>query len=230
MVPGLPATASLPRVEDPYRPVWAKALGLFLTWGLGALIAAIALLDGDGPWALTMLAVGTVAILLGVAFLKAIVVRRRVRPLRPAPDGTVAFRSPVAIYGSLLAAALLIVLSSPLAVWAVLTDSDDMTRPGRLLALPFLGIYFIPDLVRLLLGRLHRWQLILGPEAVTYRGHRTDVTVPWSETRGVLMQTAKPFHLVIKTRGTKQPDIGIRFDVFDVPAQQFLDEIGPRIP
>ena len=55
------------------------------------------------------------------------------------------------------------------------TDFDEIEAPGATLLTVVGALGMLPDLVRLLTGRLHRWRLEIGPETVRYRGYRTDV-------------------------------------------------------
>lgn len=111
-------------------------------------------------------------------------------------------------------------------LWAyvMVTDFSAIESPGFTLVTIAASVGLLPDLARLLTGRLHRWRLELGPDALTYRGYRTDLTVPWSKVGRATVQTKAPVGVLINVRGTsKDPVVPIL--AFSVPAEQLIEEI-----
>ena len=73
-------------------------------------------------------------------------------------------------------------------------------------------------------SRPERVGLEIGPDALTYRGYRTDVTWPWSQVHGARIQARGPAGVLIDVRGAgKDPVVPIT--AFAVPAEQLLEEI-----
>ncbi len=105
-----------------------------------------------------------------------------------------------------------------------MTDFDSLESPGFALITVVGALASLPDLVRLLTGRLHRWRLELGPESVTYRGYRTDATWPWSKVHGARIQARGPAGVLIDVKGAGQDPV-VPITAFAVPAEQLVDEI-----
>ena len=121
-----------------------------------------------------------------------------------------------------------------------LGGEDDLAPPGReelldaqlrlatagfsvVVVLGSIGL--LPDFARLLTGRLHRWTLILGPDELTYRGYRTNVSYLWKEISGAKIQQRGPAGVRIDLRGAQRKDPVVPITAFTVPAEQFIDEI-----
>lgn len=203
----------------------AGALGL-----LGAMVAGflVVLLVSTGFDRV----IAGLLLLMSSSFLASVLatlaVRRRRRPLPTSADGTVVISSPaVAAAGLLVAWLAALVLA---AVWAVIAvvDFDRIEAPGFTIVLWVGALATLPDLVRLLTGRLHRWRVLIGPDGVTYRGYRTDETVPWAGLKRVTVSERKPAGVVLDRRGGG-PDPVIPAAAFTVPAEQIAEEIRNRL-
>ncbi len=163
-------------------PRWfsAAAIGVLTLFTLGML--ALALTDGGvmrwSAWGL--FAAGGLMLCSTVS---ALLVPQRGKPVRGA-DGTTTFLSPVLTVWPLIGAwaALLCVA----AVWSyvAVTDFSELESPGSTLVTIVGAVGSLADLGRLLTGRLHRWRVVIGPESITYRGYRTDLTWPLARVHG----------------------------------------------
>lgn len=185
-------------------------LGLALTtegvmgWSAGALALAFGLLLASAASALAS--------------------RRRRREPQVAADGTRTFRAPALTVASLVGAWWALLLVAALWAYVAAADLDTLESPGFALVTIVGALASLPDLVRLLTGRLHRWTLELGPESLTYRGYRTNITVPWSDVRGAAIQRRRPAGVRIDLRG-HAPDPVVPITAFDVPAEQLVEEV-----
>ena len=61
---------------------------------------------------------------------------------------------------------------------------------------------------------------------LTYRGYRTDVTVPWKDVRGAEIQERGPAGVRIDLRGARRKDPVVPITAFTVPAEQLVEEIA----
>jgi hypothetical protein len=111
-------------------------------------------------------------------------------------------------------------------LWVVigLIDVDDIESPGFALVTVLGALASLPDLARLLTGRLHRWRLELGPESISYRGYRTAETWPWSKVHGARIQTRGPAGVAIDVKGAGEDPV-VPITAFAVPAEQLVEEI-----
>lgn len=206
-------------------PRWYAAVTVIF---LGILTLAFgltgALVDGS-VMSRSVLGLALVCGLLLVAACSAFVRRRRPREPSVTPEGARVFVAPGATVWPLVGA--VVVLYAVVAMWVVVavTDFSELESPGFSLVAIVGALAGLPDLVRLLTGRLHRWRLELGPEALVYRGYRTDLTVPWAKVGRATIQAKSPAGVLVNVRGeSKDPVIPIA--AFDVPAEQLVEEIG----
>lgn len=203
----------------------AGVLGLLGAMVLGSLVVLLVTSGLDRVIAGLLLLMSS-ALLASV--LATLAVRRRPRPLPTSADGTVVISSPaVAAAGVLVAWLSALVLAL---VWAVLAvvDFDRIESPGFTMVMWLGAAATLPDLVRLLAGRLHRWRVVIGPDGVTYRGYRTDETVPWAALKRVTVSQRKPAGVVLDRKGGG-PDPVIPAAAFTVPAEQIAEEIQSRL-
>lgn len=171
-------------VTTPVRlvPRWFSALVIVVLalFALGMLV--LALVD-DGVMRWSACGLSAAASLVLCSAVSALVVPRSGSPIHGA-DGTVTFLSPALTVWPLVGAwaALLCVA----AVWSyvAVTDFGELEAPGFALATIAGAVGSLPDLARLVTGRLHRWRLVIGPDSLTYRGYRTDQTWPLSKIHG----------------------------------------------
>lgn len=197
---------------------------------LGAMVAGflvVLAVAGGFDRVITALLVLMSASLLA-SVLTTLAVRRRARPLPMSADGTVVISSPaVAAAGLLVAWLSALVLA---AVWAGLAvvDFDRVEAPGFTIVMWVGALATLPDLVRLLTGRLHRWRVIIGPDGVTYRGYRTDETVPWASLKQARVSEGRRPGVVLDVKGNR-PDPVIPAAAFTVPAEQIAEEIRSRM-
>ncbi len=212
-------------VSSPTRliPVWyvVTAVGMLavLTLVFAGLAATTDGIQGLAAWGLVV-ATG----LLLVAALSSLARPRRPREPSVGTDGSRVFLAPAATVWSLVGAwlALLIVAAS----WVVIgaTDLDDIESPGLALVAVIGALASLPDLSRLLTGRLHRWRLELGPESISYRGYRAAETWPWSSVRGARIHARRPAGVAIELKGAGEDPV-VPITAFSVPAEQLIEEI-----
>lgn len=166
--------------------------------------------------------------LLLLAAVVALATPRRRRTLRPAPDGTLVIDSPAVIAWSLVGAWVGLLVVAALWVVVAATDLGSIESPGFTLVMVLGAVGSLPDLVRLLTGRLHRWRLVLGPDELSYRGYRTEVTLPWSRVHGARVQRRGPAGVLIDRLGTG-PDPVVPITAFTLPPEQIVEEIQRRV-
>lgn len=201
-----------------FIPVTVTFLGvLTLAFGVSALVVD----DGIMSWSIGGLALmcGLLLVATCSAFLRP---RRRREPVLGA-DGTRVFVSPGATVWPIVGACLAGYAVIGVWVFLALTDFSTLESPGFSIVAILGAIAGLPDLARLLTGRLHRWRLELGPESLTYRGYRTELTVPWSKVGRASIQS-KPAGVLINVRGTSKDPV-VPIAAFAVPAEQLVEEI-----
>ncbi len=174
---------------------------------------------GWSAWGLTA-ATG----LMLVAAVSSLARPRRPRPPTIAPDGTRVFLAPATTVWSLIGAWFALLVVAALWIVVAVTDFDSLESPAFALITVVGALASLPDLFRLLTGRLHRWRLELGPESVTYRGYRTDATWPWSKVHGARIQARGPSGVLLDVKGAGQDPV-VPITAFAVPAEQLVDEI-----
>lgn len=170
-------------------------------------------------------------------------------PRRPSPPqsqagGATTWSAPALLVGAVLVGWLAVVVLVVLLVMTVVTGGvAALERPGAALVLAAVAVATLPDVVRLALGRLHRWRFALGPAGVSYRGYRTRVEVPWSRVRGAHLQASRlvrwgavparmrpeeaghrGYGLVIEVAG-KGPDVLVPQFFLRVRVEQLLAEV-----
>lgn len=117
---------------------------------------------------------------------------RRDREPARAADGSVTFAAPALQVGCLLLGWATVWVLAALVVARVATGGlDAVESPGAALVLVVATVASLPDVVRLLGGRLHRWRLTVGPDGIDYRGYRTAVTLPWGKVRDAHLQASR---------------------------------------
>lgn len=179
-------------------------------------------LDGVMGWSAWGLVV-TFGLLL-VAAISALARRRRPREPKVTTEGTRVFEAPATTTWPLLGAWVAALVVATIWGYVALTDFDELESPGFALLTIVGALASLPDFVRLLTGRLHRWRLELGPDALTYRGYRTDQTWPWSKVHGARIQARGPAGLLVDVKGSG-PDPVVPITAFAVPAEQLVEEI-----
>ncbi len=197
--------------------ILAIMLVVFLAMGLTS--------SGLTAWA-GLLSVAWCLLLL-VAAVTALVLPRRRRTLAPGPDGATVVEAPATLVWSLVAAWG--VLLAVAALWAVnlVADFTGVEASGPTLVAVLGALASLPDLLRLLTGRLHRWRLVLRDDGFTYRGYHTDVTLPWSKVHGARVQARGPAGVLIDRKGTG-PDVVVPITALNLPAEQVIEEIERR--
>lgn len=204
-------------------PRWWTATVLLLLL-LGVLVGVVMAATADGAlvWSGVGMLVAFASLL--VAAVSAFARPRRRREPEVASDGTRTFRAPVpTVAGLLLAWAALLVVAG-LWAWLAISDFGALESPGFALLSIAGGLASLPDLVRLLTGRLHRWTLELGPAALTWRGYRSDVTVPWRDVKRATVQRRGPAGVRIDLRADRD-DVVVPISAFAVPAEQLVEEV-----
>lgn len=178
----------------------------------------------DGGMGISAWGLFAFAALLLCAAVSALARPRRRRDPRVTPDGVRVFIAPALTVWPLVGAWLAVLVVAGVWAYVAVTDFDAIESPGFTLLTVVGAVGSMPDLVRLLTGRLHRWRLELGPETVTYRGYRTDQTWPWSQVRGARIQQGRPSGVAIDLRGARTDPV-VPFAAFAVPAEQLVEEI-----
>ena len=206
-------------------PRWFAPVTVAFLVVLTLVLAVTGALADDGVMSRSVLGLALMCGCLLVATCSAFVRRRRRRDPVVTVDGARVFVSPAATVWPLVGA--VVSLYAVVAMWAfvAVTDFSELESPGFSLVTIVGAIALLPDLVRLLTGRLHRWRLVLGPDSLTYRGYRTDLTVPWSKVGRATIQAKAPAGVLINVRGEwKDPVVPIA--AFAVPAEQLVEEIA----
>lgn len=204
-------------------PRWWTALVLLLVL-LGVAVGLVMALVADG--ALAWSGVGLLVAFAGllVAAVSAFARPRRRREPEVAADGTRTFRAPLLTVAGLLVAWAALLVVALLWAWLAVTDFGTLESPGFALLAIGGALASVPDLVRLLTGRLHRWTLVLAPTSVTYRGYHTAVSVPTRDVKGAVVQQRNPAGVRIDLRAG-QDAVVVPITAFDVPADQLVEEV-----
>lgn len=213
------ATAPTRLIPLWFTTVVVAFLSLFtVAFGIIGIVAS-------GPMATTMLAT---AVATGgglMAALASLARRRPRRPLTPDPDGEVVITSPLPVTVGLLVAWGALLVVAILTARAAVTDFGAIEAPGASLVMVVGAVGMLPDLARLVTGRLHRWTVRLTADGLGYRGYRTSVFVPWREVRKVAIQRRGPAGVRVETR---QGPVVLPAAAFTVPADQLVQEIRAR--
>lgn len=171
-------------VTAPVRlvPRWFSVLviGFLALFALGMLV--LALVD-DGVMRWSAWGLSAAAGLLLCSAVSALVVPRHGRPVR-GDDGTVTFLSPALTVWPLVGAWAAVLWVAATWAYVAVTDFGELESPGFALVTIVGAVGSLPDLARLVTGRLHRWRVVIGPDSITYRGYRTDRTWPLSKIHG----------------------------------------------
>ncbi len=204
-------------------PRWWTALVLLLV-SLGVVVGLVMALvaEGELAWSGAGLLVAFAGLL--VAAVSAFARPRRRREPDVAEDGTRTFRAPLLTVAGLLLAWAALLAVAALWAWLAVTDFDELESPGFAVLAIVGALASLPDLVRLLTGRLHRWTLELGPTSLAYRGYHTDVTVPCRDVKGAVVQRRNPAGVRVDLRAG-QDAVVLPITVFDVPAEQLVEEV-----
>lgn len=159
------------------------------------LVVAGAVLAPSSSGADRWIAVGlALAGLCGLVFVAHGFWPRTPRPLRPSADGTVTIKAPALQVAAALLAWLVMWVVSGLIVFVVASRGmNAVESPGAAVAIIGATLASIPDTIRLLTGRLHRWRLSWGPGGVVYRGFRTSLDVPPGRLKHVGLQASRLF-------------------------------------
>ena len=177
--------------------------------------------DGVMAWSAWGLVAMTGCLL--VAAWSALARPRRPREPQVTAQGVRVFVAPAATTWPLLGAWAAVLVTAAVWGYVAVTDLDALQSPGFVLVTIVGALASLPDLVRLLTGRLHRWRLEIGPETLSYRGYHTSETWPWSKVHGARVQ-ARPAGVVIDLKGAG-PDPVVPITAFAVPADQLVAEI-----
>lgn len=205
-------------------PLWWTATVVTFLSILTLLFAGLGLgFSGAMATASLALAVATGGCL--VAACSTLTRRRRRAPLDTRAGATVVIDSPVLASVGLLLSWGGLLVACGIYAWVAVTDFDEVESPGMTLIAFLAALGTIPDLVRLVRGRLHRWRLTLAGDGLTYRGYRTSVHAPWGQVRRVEIQRRGPAGVRVET---KDGSFVIPAAAFTVPSEQMLDEISAR--
>ena len=130
--------------------------------------------------------------LLWAAVIRATLTPRSRRPVEPRADGSVVVETPSAVVACLLAAWLVLLVSVVLWVVVAATDFGSIESPGALFVMVAAALGSLPDLARLLTGRLHRWRVVADDDGIHYRGYHTTRRMAWSEVASTRSQPRPP--------------------------------------
>ncbi len=171
-------------VTTPVRlvPRWFSAL-VIVVLALFALAMLVLALVDDGVMRWSACGLSAAASLVLCSAVSALVVPRSGSPIHGA-DGTVTFLSPALTVWPLVGAWAAVLWVAATWAYVAVTDFGELESPGFALVTIVGAVGSLPDLARLLTGRLHRWRVVIGPESITYRGYRTDRTWPLSKIHG----------------------------------------------
>lgn len=204
-------------------PRWyaTVVIGFLTLFALGML--ALALTDdsamGWSAWGLF----ATAGLLLCSA-ISALAMPRRRREPQVSSEGVRVFVAPATTTWPLVGAWLALLVVAAVWAYVAFTDFDAIESPGFTLVTIAGALASLPDLARLLTGRLHRWRLELGPDSISYRGYRTNETWPWSKVHGARIQSRAPAGVAIDVKGPGTDPV-VPITAFDVPAEQLVEEI-----
>lgn len=177
-----------------------------------ALYTAMAVLE-DGTVRLAARCVVLSGLLLWGAAIRATRTKRRA-PVEPRSDGVVVVESPAVLVGLLLGAWLAMLCAVAAFLVVAATDFDAIESPGGLLVMVVGGLASLPDLLRLLRGRLHRWRVVADGHGLRYRGYHTDMDLAWSEISGIHVPDKPPGVAVRRQDGS--PALVLPASAFDV--------------
>lgn len=181
-------------------PRWFSALVVVLlaVFALGMLV--LALVD-DGVMRWSAWGLSAAAALVLCSAVSALVVPRRAAPVRGA-DGTVSFVAPALTVWPLIGAWVAVLCVAAIWAYIAVTDLSQLESPGFALVTIVGAVGSLPDLARLVTGRLHRWRVVIGPESITYRGYRNDRTWPLSKIHGARFNPPRS----LRPRGARSED------------------------
>lgn len=200
---------------------WRLVVGLHLACIFVVVVFSAMAMVEDGPVQPAAWGVATAALLVWVAAVQATLVPRRPRPLRPRDDGALVIESPPVLAGALVVAWFLMLVAVAFWSYVAITDFGAITNPGWTLVMTLGALGSLPDLVRLVTGRLHRWRLVAADDGVHYRGYRSDWHLPWAKVASVGLQD-RPAGVRVGTRGT-ETDRVVPIACFDVPPEQVIE-------
>lgn len=204
-------------------PRWYVAIILgVLTLLTGAFVGLALTSDGVAAAAGWGLTVGAGSLLVAAA--SAFVRPRRPREPLVTADGTRVFLSPALTAWGLVVAWLALLVVAGLWVVQAITDFGSIESPGFAFVTVMGAVGSLPDLSRLLRGRLHRWRLEVGPQTLRYRGYHTDVSWPWAKIHGAALQARGPAGVLVDLKGAGVDPV-IPVAAFSVPAEQLIEEI-----
>lgn len=207
----------------PLVPRWYVVAVVVVLVVAAATTTGLALtLDGAVGWSLRWAAL--MSGLLLVAACSALVRPRRRRPMAVDAAGVGVHRAPAATVWPLLGAWFAALALAASWLHLAVTDFSALEAPGAVLVAVAGALGSVPDLVRLLTGRLHRWRLEIGPESLTYRGYHTDETLPWSQIHGARLQQRGPAGVLVDVKGAGK-DLVVPITAFTVPAEQLVEDI-----
>lgn len=207
-------------------PRWWSTTVIVVLTVFTLVIGLISAVAGDGLVDLSMFGLAVVSGLVLVSAMSAFVRPRRRREPKVLADGSRVFRAPALTTWPLVAAWIVVLGVAAVWGWVVVTDIGELESPGFSLVMVVGALGSLPDFARLMTGRLHRWTLTVGPDALTYRGYRTDVTVPWRDVRGAHVHERGPAGVRIDMRGAQAKDPIVPIAAFDVPAEQLVEEVA----
>ena len=133
------------------------------------------------------------ALLLWAALLRMTLVRRRPRePLEPRADGSFVVEAPVLLVVLLVGAWVSTLAVFLFWIYALLTGPLSAGSVFAVLVYGLVGLGSLPDFVRMLTGRLHRWRVVADDIGVRYRGYRTDRAFTWGQVSAVRSSADPP--------------------------------------
>lgn len=213
------------------RPRYVSRLytvSVLLLVGLLSGVGVVAALLEDGAVALAWAFLAGSGLLLLLAVVVGLAWPRHTRALVPDAQGTVVLRSPAVLVWSLLAAWSAALAAAVTWGWLAVTDVARVTEAGPLAVFVLGAVASLPELFRLVTGRLHRWRVTLTREAITYQGYRRAVSEPWTAVRGVRTARGRSAGVVVDLKASR-PDLVLPFTAFLIDPQVLADAIAARL-
>ena len=208
-------------------PRWYAACVLTL-FGVVTCVGLVATVVEDGAVALAWGFATAAGVLFLVAAVVALVWPRRRRTLTPGPDGSLVIASPAVLVWTLLGSWLFLLCSGAVWIYLAVTDFSRISEAGPIVVVIIGTIASLPELVRLLTGRLHRWRLTLTRDGFTYQGYRRAVSEPWRAVHGATTVRGKNAGVVLDLKAAR-PDLVIPATLFLLDPAQIVEEISTRI-
>ena len=200
---------------------------VLLLVGVTSGVGVVAALVEDGLVGAAWGLLAAAGMLLEFALVVALAWPRRTSPLVPDATGTIEVTSPAVLGWFLVGSWLCVLAGAAVWAWVAVTDPSRVTEAGPLAVMGIGAVASLPDLVRLLTGRMHRWRVTLTPETVSYQGYRRAVSEPWTAVAGVRVVRGRRVGVVVDLKASR-PDLVLPYTAFLVRPDVLAREIAAR--